>query len=267
MKTRLPIVHYWDSGEPPGYLARGLASFRELNPEMEQALFSERTAAELIEEHFGPRQVAAFASCAVPTMQSDYFRYCAVYAAGGIYADVGFHCRAPLRSLLPDVGGRLFRRGYLLSGFFLFGAPGHPLPRLVVDVATANIERRASELVQLVTGPWILSSLSLLLRLGRRPAFRQTVAERGLDRLREPFSREAARLAPTAVARRAIPAMVEPLFEAVGDYARVAEAFEAVRITPYAMARDWIAEPDSPLPYKEGERYWINWQRERSIFR
>lgn len=271
LTQRLPIVQYWDAGEPPSYLVEPMATFRDRNPEMEHLLFDERTAAEFIAERIGEREAAAFRSCAVPTMQSDYFRYCAVHALGGVYADVGFRCLAPLGSLLEDLGGgRVFRvepPGYLLSGFFLYDAPGHPLPRLVIDVATTNIERRASQLVQMVTGPWIHSALSVLHRLGSLEVYRQDLAEEGLGRLLEPFCREAATLAPTPAARRAIAPMAAPLFEAVGDYARVAEAFERVRVTPYAMASDWVSAPESSLPYKESERYWINWQKQRSIFK
>lgn len=271
MSSVLTIAQYWDADEVPDYLQELIATFRDRNPEMEHRVFSERTATEFIAEHVGEREAAAFRACAVPTMQSDYFRYCAVYVLGGVYADVGFRCLAPLGPMLERLGGgRVFRvqpPGYLLSGLFLYDVPGHPLPRLVIDVATANIERRASRLVQMVTGPWILSGLSLLHRLGSLDGFRRDVADRGIDTLLGPFCREAPTMAPTRAAGQAVPSMARPLFEAVGDYRRVEEAFEGVRITPYAMVKDWVREPSPSLPYKESDRYWINWQRERSIFR
>jgi hypothetical protein len=272
MSSAVPIIQYWDTEELPDYVGELIAGFRRLNRDMEHLIFSERTAGEFIEEHFGEREAAAFRACAVPTMQSDFFRYCAVYVLGGAYVDVAFSCLSPLRSLFDGVdGGRLFRKdppGYLLSGFFLFRAPGHPLPRLVLDVATSNIEQRAAERVQMVTGPWILSSLSLLYELGRRESLREGVAEGGVARLAEPLCREAAAVVPTPGARKWIGRMVEPLIDAVGDYSRLTDAFEDICITPYEEALNWIGEPDSGLPYKRSDRYWLNWQREgRSIYR
>lgn len=265
------IVQYWDEEAVPGYLDDLIATFRDRNPGMRHMLFSERTAAQFIAEHFGEREAAAFAACAVPTMQSDYFRYCAVYVLGGIYADVAFRCAGPLRPLLEGSDeATLFRvepLGFLLSGFFAFRAAGNPLPRLVIDVATVNIERRATEMVQMVTGPWILSSLSLLHRLGSEDAFRDAVERDGIECLAEPFRREVASLIPRPQARQAIPHMAGPLFEAVGDYDRIVAAFEGVRILPFEPEESQIEAADVALPYKEDERYWINWQRQRSIFR
>ena len=268
--ARLSVVQYWDTDRVPDYLDEPISSFPALNPEMGHLLFSERTAAEFIDAHFGPREVAAFAACAVPTMQSDYFRYCATHVLGGAYVDVGFRCVAPLRPLFEPGGGTLFRRdppGFLLSGFFLFASPGHPLPRLVIDVVTRNIERRSAERVQMVTGPWILSGLSLLHRLGGEERHAGALAERGLAALAEPFRREAAAVVPTASARRLVGPMAASLIAAVGEYGRLAEAFAQTRIAPYETALECIREPQSPLPYKESERYWVNWQRRRSIFR
>jgi Glycosyltransferase sugar-binding region containing DXD motif len=267
---RLPIVQYWDSEEVPDYLDAPIESFRELNPDMGHMLFSERTAADFIAARIGEREAAAFRSCAVPTMQSDYFRYCAVYALGGVYADAGFRCVAPLRTMLDGAGAQLFRIepfGFLLSGFFAFDAPGHPLPRLVLDVITHNVERRASEAVQMVTGPWALSALSLLNRLGSVDARRQEVAEGGIERLIEPFRAEIGSMAPTRSGREGAKQMIDPLFEVVDDYARVSEAFEGVRILRYREASRWIAEPEEPLPYKDSDTYWARWQGRRTIFR
>jgi hypothetical protein len=263
--SQTPIVQYWDSGEPPREIADLLAGFGERNPGRRHLVFDQDQAAELIAAHFGERELTAFRACAVPAMRADYFRYCAILALGGIYADAGFRCLAPLQPLFdsPEQGA-LFRvepRGYLLNGAFLFRTPGHPLLRLALDLATTNIERRPVEMVQMVTGPWVFTALWVLHRLNSDEA----VAPHGLaDALRltvEP-------LVPTAAARQGIEPMIEPLFEAVGDLGRLAQAFQGVRIAPFDALADRIAQPDEPLLYKEKETYWINWQRRgRSIFR
>ena len=268
---RPPIVQYWDAEEVPGYIQDLIATFRERNPDMPHRLFDERTAGELIAERIGQREAEAFRACAVPTMQSDYFRYCAAYALGGVYVDAGFQCVAPLQTLLPGAGeARLFRVepfGYLLSGFFAFGGPGHPLPRLTLDVITANVERRAAESVQMVTGPWSLSALSLIHRLGSEPEHRQAVAEGGVEQLRRPFLERARTMPPSPAGRREVDRMIEPLFDTVGDFARIVEAFDGVHVVRFRETAAWIRKPDSPLPYKESERYWVNWQRQQTIFR
>jgi hypothetical protein len=268
----LPIVQYWDVGEPPGYVVDLLATFRARNPDMQHQLFDERQAEEFISERFGERELAAFRSCAVPAMRADYFRYCAVLAQGGIYADASFCCVSPLGPLLggPD-RGVLFRNaspGFVLNGFFGFAAPGHPLLRLALDLATASIERRAAELVQMVTGPGVFTGLWVLHRLGSTESLHREASAHGLECLADPFRREAMALAPTAAGRKGVERMVEPLFDTVADLARVEAAFEGVRVAPYEAMAELVAAPERPLPHKDDGTYWINWQRQgRTIFR
>lgn len=268
------MIQYWDDGEPPGDVAALIEAFRERNPGVEHELFDERRAGELIAARFGARELAAFHSCAVPSMRADYFRYCAVLALGGLYADVGFRCRAPLRPPLAGVaphGGVLFLEPagrFVLNGIFLFAAPGHPLLRLALDVATANVERRVSELVQMVTGPGVFSGLWLLRRLARREEARERVARQGLSALAADFRREAAALAPTAAGRRGIEPAVGPLLAAVGEASRLERAFAGVRVAPLAELAGLVDGPERPLAYKSGDGSWIEWQRQgRTIFR
>jgi Glycosyltransferase sugar-binding region containing DXD motif len=244
--TGVPIIQYWHSAEVPDEVSDWIASFRELNPELRHLLFDERSAEELIGERFGSREVAAFRSCAVPAMQADYFRYCAVLALGGVYVDAGFRCLQSLRDLIEAVpGGTLFSNPGgkpLINGFFLFTAPCHPLLRLAVDVATSNIERRASEVVSQVTGPWIFSSLAAVHRDGS---------------LRHP------RRPPVVNAP-----LVDSIAAAIGSYERVERAFEDVRIVPFDVALKWIARPDSGRRYKQSETRWASWPARRgTIFR
>jgi hypothetical protein len=267
----MPIVQYWDGGEPPGYVAELLATFRARNPGMEHLLFDEPAADDFIAERFGDRELAAFRACAVPAMRADYFRYCAIHALGGVYADVSLRCIAPLSGPLGEGGGTLFRRDphdYLLNGFFLFDSPCHPLLRLALDVATTNVERRPAEMVQMVTGPWIFSSLFVLHRLSLLDPPGESGGGEELEGLAEPFRRDVGTLAPTAAGRRGTEPMVAPLFEAVGSRDRIEKAFEGVRVAPFERMNELVEEPDGPLPYKGDEMDWIDWQRRgQTIFR
>lgn len=56
MDTRLPIIQYWHSPEPPRYIAELIRSFPERNPNRPHILFNASTASEFIAEHFTARE-------------------------------------------------------------------------------------------------------------------------------------------------------------------------------------------------------------------
>ncbi len=236
--SRVPLIQYWDSEEIPTEVAELIATFRDRNPDLDHRVFSRAEAERFIGERYTARELAAFQACAVPAMQADYFRYCAVLALGGIYVDADFHCLRPLVGLIDTTEeGLLFQkspRGNLVNSFLVFKRAGHPLLRLAIDVAGANIERRIPRAVNAITGPWVLTSLLALHQLGSFDAARQ--------------------------AARGEPRRAERLFATVGDYARIDEAFQGVRIEPFALATEWIGDPPRPLRYKRADRHWSNWR-------
>lgn len=251
------ISQYWDTAEVPPYVQELCSSFRDLNPELRHRVFSEAGAEGFIENRFGPREVAAFRGCAVPSMQSDYFRYCVVLALGGIYADADFHCIRSLSPLLEGpqlgeiflgptpltVGGKDATRVW--SGFFAFKEPGHPFLELALEIATANMEERIAERVWpagekvvegiwLTVGPGIFSLMRFLRDWGSFDAL--TGAAAGTDA--EPFA--------------------ELLCEVVEDYDRIVEAFHGMRVSSFDDMETWIARPHRELPYKATEVHWKN---------
>jgi Glycosyltransferase sugar-binding region containing DXD motif len=244
----LPIIQYWHHEQVPADVADHISSFRDRNPGLRHLVFHEAAAEKFIAEHFTAREVAAFRACAVPSMQADYLRYCAVLALGGVYVDVSFRCLQSLQPLIEmAAGGVLFRQEpqqFIVNGIFAFKAPGHPLLQLALDVATANIEGRAAESVNMATGPWIFTGLTALHRLGSLGAARQAVAGQGIEPL------------------------VEIMLRVVGDFERVARALEEVRIAPLDMANGWVTRPPVPLEYKQSETRWVGWhKREGTIYR
>lgn len=238
----LPIVQYWHSEDLPEEIERLTDSFRDRNPNRPHHVFSERQAEEFIATHLTPREVAAFRACAVPAMQADYFRYCAIHAMGGVYADADFHCLRSLDELFQKAErGWLFKAvppGALMNGLFLFSVPRHPLPRLALEVATVNIERRHPPTVNMATGPGIFIGLHTLSRAGSIEAGRRAAADWNMERYGDAF------------------------LEVVGDdYGRVAAAFERVRVSAFATVAEYVqAAPERPS-YKAGETYWVNWHR------
>lgn len=251
------IVQYWHSEEIPAEIAGLLAGFRQQNPDLRHLVFNEADAAEFIGKHFGPRELDAFAACARPTAQADYFRCCATLVLGGIYADADIRCLRPLASLLEEVnGGELFgspavpvglaRLGlsdkevfgtvdrvgdyvFIANGFFAFRELKHPLLKLTVEITTAHIESRASEDLVAMTGG-VFTSLYLLRELGSFDAYLEYTRHGSMKPV-----------APITC-------------EAIGDYQRVLDAFTGVRIAPVGKAGRWVRHT---MPsYKQTDAYW-----------
>jgi mannosyltransferase OCH1-like enzyme len=247
--ANLPIIQYWHSTEIPAEVAEAIATFRDRNPDLHHLMFDEASAKEFIARHFTAREVAAFCACAVPAMQADYLRYCAVLELGGIYADVSFRCLQSLQPLIEKIdNGILFRqegpRRYIINGLFLFKAPNQQLLQLALDVATANIETRTAERVNMVTGPWIFNCLAAVRRSGSLAAARRLMVNERIEWL------------------------ADSIAAAIESYDRVADAFEGVSIAQLDMVGDWIERPAIPLGYKQSETRWVSWpKREGTIFR
>jgi mannosyltransferase OCH1-like enzyme len=203
-------------------------------------LFDESAAAGLISERFTGRELAAFQSCALPAMQADYFRYCAVLALGGIYSDVDFSCARPLDWLLdgPQLG-RLFLTArasrLLMNGFFAFSRPGNPFLRLTLEVATKLIELRTDRKVGMVTGPGMFTAAFELCKAGSTGAFLDAVHERRPALLRW---------------ADAICGAADPI---VGS---AAAALDHIVVDSFACLDATIHEPAAPLPYTHGKHGW-----------
>jgi hypothetical protein len=231
---QLPIIQYWHADTPPDYIVELFETFVEHNPQQSHLVFSESAAERLIAERFGEREVTAFRMCAIPAMQADYFRYCAVLALGGIYSDADFRCAADIRRLIPTGRyGRLFRgpKGNVMNGIFAFGAPGHPFLELALEIATVNIERRISDDVFFTTGPPIFTALAALYGHGSFDAL--------LSHLSESEHRP----------------LVAAYCDAIGDYGRVTHAFEGISIVPVSQWREFIL-PVERLPYQRSKTHW-----------
>lgn len=227
------LYQYWDTGDPPAEVAAWIEGFRSLNPELRHRLFDRGSAAGFIRKHFGPRQERAFAACAVPSMQADYFRLLALHAKGGLYADADFQCLEPLggllrqapRSLLLTWGERL------TMGLMLFRQPHDAFLGACVELATRNIEARRWEHALAATGPMVINAVRALVD----PVW--GACDLGLPDW--PAYLEVARA------------------EIVVDTA-VAEAVSAITLIHTLAVERWIGT-DEPA-YKHTGRHWLNWQ-------
>lgn len=155
------IVQYWDAEKVPDELVPIMATWRQMNPGCEYALYNDKTAAGFILEHYGTRAHTAYQSCAFPAMKADFFRYLYIYKRGGYYADADDACVVPI-SDLEDPRAELLvgkvRIGNWGNNFF--GASvGNPVMGQVVEQVLSNIENRISDNLWLVTGPGAFSPI------------------------------------------------------------------------------------------------------------
>ena len=155
----MKLFQYWDTGDPPDDVAACIESVRAINPEMDHQVFSRDDAAWFIGKRIGARHREAFLSLAVPAMQADYFRLCALWAKGGIYVDADTECTSRLKGLRNRFpGGFVTMWDRLLQNHFLM-IPNlqNPFVGACLELATRHVEARQSDTAHNVTGPLVLN--------------------------------------------------------------------------------------------------------------
>lgn len=250
---RLPIVQYWDRPAVPSDVAELFATVDEHNAGRPHLVFDASSAQSLIAERLGRREVAAFDACAVAAMQADYFRYCAVYALGGIWLDADCRCLADVGSLLRPGRGMFVEGagGRVNNWALIFGVKRHPVLRLAIDVATTNIEHRLFDKIRLVTGPGILTALIGIAHQGTSQPLFESIREWSA--------------ADDPERRGQVEAYRESLRTAIGDGTSVVEAFETVEVAPASLMEGLVRHGSSHLEYKSTEAHFPNFRS--SIYR
>jgi mannosyltransferase OCH1-like enzyme len=237
------LTQYWHATPPPEVVPL-LASQAAANPDLVHRVFDRAGAAAFVAARLGARCARAFAECAVPAMQADYFRYGVLLADGGFWVDADTRGLAPLSSLLPDAAqGVVFERDNqnVINGGLGFRAPGHPLAALLLEIATEGIERRISNSVWVTTGPGILTYLLLLTRLDLHDRATLDFDAVGLDVTRS------VRLCAEMALKR---------------FPDLDGLFEGIAVRPFAAFQ--AVSPEMPMAYKAGRQHWVDW--EGSIF-
>jgi mannosyltransferase OCH1-like enzyme len=84
MKPKL--FQFWNTERAPDEVEVLMRTWAD-DPAFDYHRFNAETADAFIEANFDGRTLAAYRKCAVPAMQADYFRYCALYVHGGVYVD------------------------------------------------------------------------------------------------------------------------------------------------------------------------------------
>ena len=163
--TKLYLFQYWDSPVPPREVAGWMAHMGANNPEFTHAVFDEARARAFIAAHYGSREVAAFDACAVPAMQADYFRLCALESSGGLYVDADTQSLEPVAPLVARApGGFVYTfLGNLNNAIAFFPSAHSPFLRACLALATDNIETRRFSSVFTTTGPGVFDAVRAVL--------------------------------------------------------------------------------------------------------
>ncbi len=153
------IFQYWNTGDPPEDVSACIRSVRAANPDFEHQLFDRQSAAWFIGKRLGEREKNAFLALAVPAMQADYFRLCALWARGGVWIDADSRAQRPLGSLLAAAPGGYISmwNGRLQNHVIAAGQHHCPFLRASVELATRQIDRRLDGTAYHITGPRVLN--------------------------------------------------------------------------------------------------------------
>ncbi len=249
------LFQYWDAGTPDANLAALLRSYQAQNPHMQYSCFNRTEAAAFIDEHHGRRLVTAFNSCAVPAMRADYFRYCAVLAKGGFYADADTLCTGPVDSMLPvDADAVLFRRDPgrpVVNCIFGFRHSENALLATVLEIATANIESRIANNVWVATGPGIFTALHEILRMP--PDQRARIPEGVL------WGKNSSTPGAGGVSERDVATLISVCYKTLGLRREDIDAlFRRVSVLRYPEDA-FCCKDDIELGYKATSTHWTNW--------
>ncbi len=139
-----------------------MKTWDSVEPEFQHLVFDEVSARNFIDENFGAAAVDAYDACRVPAMKADFFRYCALFARGGLYVDADSQYKGGLAWLYSELDrGLLLKRGErtIPNGFMAVRRAADPLMAYAMQTVMRNIAEGISNNVWEVTGPGIITSL------------------------------------------------------------------------------------------------------------
>jgi len=136
------------------------------NPEFDVYIYSEAEAVELIRENFGSDVLTAYHGLKPSAYRSDLFRYCALYAKGGVYMDTKIDIRVPLKELIRDSRPVLLKTdkkwcdGKGVSNGFMITPPKSELLLKVIREIVSSYNARSYKKNELdVTGPCLIGDV------------------------------------------------------------------------------------------------------------
>ncbi|KAJ5779813.1 mannosyl phosphorylinositol ceramide synthase SUR1 [Penicillium paradoxum] len=151
VETIPKIIHrMWrgPASEIPEEWSNATKSCQEQNPSYQQYLWTDKTAHEFIETHFG-WFLSTYTSHLLPHQQIDALRYFLVWHYGGIYIDPEVGCQRPMNPLVNGTAALLLRSWpYGVSNKLVASTPSHPF---IIKVALSIHDHHVSFVPATVT--------------------------------------------------------------------------------------------------------------------
>lgn len=249
------LIQYWHSGAPPADVADLIRGLRAVNGDLRHRCHNEVSADRFLGEFLPPEVRQSFRACGVPAMGADLFRYAALYVHGGFWADVDWVAHAPLSGLVqPETTAALVLRdnGVIANHLFYVRDPGHPLLRLVLELAVWTVRQR------LAVGVWLATGPGLFTYLHRACVMRTNNPRRLAPELFAPGAPDDQESRDTRRWLRQLCTWL-PLRSSGMDLIR------PVQILPEAQLGRFLRYPDPPPAYQQTAQHWTRWSG--SIYR
>jgi hypothetical protein len=176
------ILQTFETRRVPARLFAATRSWLELNPEYEYRFYDDDDCRSLIKEHFGEQTLACYESLTKGAHRADLWRYCALYAHGGVYADVDTLCTTSLRNLIRENDDFIVPHGNnrrFLFNAFICSVPRHPFFKAVIDAAVERIIARDLADPFFIVGPGALG-MAVNKTLGRKISSRFRVGNHNI---------------------------------------------------------------------------------------
>lgn len=156
------IIH--SIGREPYAGERNLQNIAAANPEYRINRHTDVSGAEYIREHCGAEAYAAY-NCLLPgAYRADLFRYCAVYAEGGVYIDEDLIPLKPLDQLYSPCAEASLghdwpqtKSGAQKQIKLLSAKPHTSLFKCALDTVKHNIKNRMYSHILNITGPFVMT--------------------------------------------------------------------------------------------------------------
>ena len=176
------IFQTWESNKVNEPTYRAVTTWLDLNPDWQYFFFDKNDRRAFIEDNFSNDVLAAYDGLIPGAYQADLWRYCVLYAKGGVYGDVKISLCNALNMLLDqdtEFTSANERQGsHHLKGAiwntFIASKPGHPFLKHAIDMIVENVRQRDHGRNALYpTGPFLLGrAINTTLGRGDNAGFR-----------------------------------------------------------------------------------------------
>lgn len=124
------ICQTWKSSIIPSEFQFTIDAIKQLNPEYTYEFFDDTAARAFIATNYSSLVLKAYDILKVSSYKADLFRYCYLYARGGIYMDMKTVLQAPLHSIIGSSMPLVLSQELLpraVCNFFMASAANNPL--------------------------------------------------------------------------------------------------------------------------------------------